>query len=80
MPVQNLISTVLDVVYCAPCTQNHGKPSMQNIGVNSYSHSAQSHCFINTDYQRSQKFGIFVKCDLHSTKIRKFKSGFVVIT
>jgi len=51
-----------------------------NIRVYSNSHSAQSHCFMNTDYQRGQKFWIFVKCEQHSTKIHKLNSGSIAIT
>jgi hypothetical protein len=35
---------------------------------------------MNTDYQRIQKFWIFVKCEQHSTKRHKFNLGSVVIT
>jgi len=43
-------------------------------------HSPKSKCFMNTDYQKSQKFWIFIKCEQHSTKRHKLNSGSMVIT
>jgi len=43
-------------------------------------HSPLSNCFINTDYQRRQKYWIFVKREQHSTKIHKLNSVSEVIT
>ena len=71
---------VLDVIYCALCTQNEGKPLCKTTLQYTVIHTPQSHCFMNTDYQRSQKFYIYVKCEQHSTKIHKFNSGSMVIT
>jgi len=81
MPVQNLISTC---PWCCLLCSVHMKPRQtpmqNNIPVYSYSHSAQSKCCINTDYQRCQNICIFVKCEQHSTKTHKFNSGSMVIT
>ena len=43
-------------------------------------HSPQSNCFTITDYQRSQKFWIYVKCEQHSTKRHKNISDSKFIT
>jgi len=50
-----LFLSVLEAVVVV-CTKPRQTPVQNNIAVCSYSHSAQSHCFMNTDYQRSQKF------------------------
>ena len=43
-------------------------------------HSPQSNCLMNRDYQRSQKFWIYVKCEKHSTKWHKLNSRSMDIT
>ena len=50
-----------------------------NIPVYSYSNSPHSYCCMNTDYQRSQNFSIFVKYEQHSTKIYYLNSDSMVI-
>ena len=43
-------------------------------------HSPQTNCFMNTDYQRSLKFWIYVKYEQNSTERYKINSDSIVIT
>ena len=70
-----LFLPVLDELYCSVCLQNR-----DNLVCRTSSKLAYSHCFINTDYQKSQKFGIFVEYEQHSTKLYKFKLRSLVIS
>ena len=59
----------------------HAIQTAQNATIRTAHNSApQSNCFMNTDYQRSQKVWIFLKCEKHSTNIHKLNSSSMVIT
>jgi len=45
-----------DAPYCDVCLKNREK-----LLCKTKSHCAQSHCFMNSDWQKSQKFWIFVQ-------------------
>jgi hypothetical protein len=70
-----LFLPVLDDFYCVVCFKNRGK-----LLCKTSSHSAQSHCFINTDLQESQRFWIFVDCEQQFTELHKHNPCSMVIS